>query len=299
MVALVAPGCNSGTGAARSITYAYQDRVVDAASIIAVTSGFFADESLDVTPLRFSSGPACSESLYTGACDVATMGDSTAVIAAARGAPIRLLASHGGGEHRIIVAAGSPAKVPGDLVGLRVAVKRGTSTYGGFLAFLDTHAIDRSRVEVVDLRPFEMLQALSAGSVQAIVASEPTPSLALEQGGRQLATLGGLCNSYPILVVANQELVTNRPEDAIRLLRGPGPCRCLHQRGTGAGCGRSCRGNRASGHDRTQSHGPPQLSRCLSPDSHRMVPDPGVSLPAPAGTPEIRAVSPTLPMNAT
>lgn len=214
-------GCSRGTGSGGDLAFAYQDRVADAASIIAVERGFFADETLAVTPLRFSSGPACSEALFTGACDVATMGDTTAVIAAARGVPVRLLASHGCGEHRhrVIVAASCQASAPADLVGLRVAVKKGTSTYGGFLAFLDTHRLDRTRIDIVDLRPPEMLQALAAGSVQAIVASEPTPSLAVERGGRPLATLGGLGNTYPILVAARGQIVDARPEQLTGLLR--------------------------------------------------------------------------------
>jgi hypothetical protein len=114
----------------------------------------------------------------------------------------------------IAVTAFSPIAVS-----IVAGVKRGTSTHGGFLAFLDAHGIDHDKVEIVDLRPEDMLQALAAGSLQAIVASEPTPSLAVEQGGRELATLGGLGNTYPILVVARREWVASEPDAAVGVLR--------------------------------------------------------------------------------
>ena len=82
------------------IRFAYQDRVADAVSIVALREGFFAREGLCVRPMRFDSGPACSEALFSAAADIGTMGDTTAVIAAQRKAPIKIVASHGGGEHR-------------------------------------------------------------------------------------------------------------------------------------------------------------------------------------------------------
>ena len=111
----------------KPIRMAYQDRVADAVSIVAIANGLFEKASLQVEGHRFSSGPACSEALYSGSADVGTMGDTTAVIAIARKAPIRIVASHGGGEHRhrIIVGKSSTVKTVVDLKGKRVAVKKG------------------------------------------------------------------------------------------------------------------------------------------------------------------------------
>jgi aliphatic sulfonates family ABC transporter substrate-binding protein len=202
------------------IRFAYQDRVADAASIVAVEKGYFAEEGIDIEPLVFSSGPACSEALLTGSADIGTMGDTTAVIAVSR-APVKIVASHGGGEdrHRIIVAADSRVRAPSDLVGKRVAVKKGTSTYGGLLAWADSVALDLSQVTVTDMRPPDMPDALLSGSVDAMVASEPTPSVVEEHGGRQLATLGGLGNTYPILLVAREAFLDVQPEAVRAFLR--------------------------------------------------------------------------------
>jgi len=203
------------------VRFAYQDRLADALSIIAVNEGFFTDEALKVKGMRFSSGPSCSEALYTGAADIGTMGDATAVVALARNAPVVLLASHGAGEnrHRIIVRPDRGIKTPADLIGKRIAVKRGTSTYGGFLAFLKKHGLDVTRLNVVDMRPSDMPTALAAGSIDALVASEPTPSLAEQHGGRPLATLGGMGNTYPILLLARKRFLAGYRDETVRFLR--------------------------------------------------------------------------------
>ena len=202
------------------VRFAYQDRIADAVSVIAVENGFFAKEGLQVKPMMFTSGPACTEALVSGSADISTMGDTTAVISVAR-APVTIIASHGGGEHRhrIIVKADSPIRSPRDLVGKRVAVSKGTSTYGGFLAWARAKKLDLSKVQITDMKPEDMGTALLSGAVDAAVASEPTPSVMEEKGGRQLATLGGLGNNYPILLVAGTDFLRKHPEAATRFVR--------------------------------------------------------------------------------
>ncbi|MBN1458852.1 MAG: ABC transporter substrate-binding protein [Armatimonadetes bacterium] len=203
-----------------TIRFAYQDRVADAASVIAVEKGFFQKEGLAVKPLMFSSGPACTEALVSGSADIGTMGDTTAVISVAR-APVTIIASHGGGEHRhrIIVKGNSPIRTPADLVGKQLAVKKGTSTYGGLLAWAQAVKLDLSQVKIIDMRPEDMGLALLSGAVDAVVASEPTPSVLEEKGGRELATLGGLGNNYPILLVARDDFLRKHPDSVSRFLR--------------------------------------------------------------------------------
>jgi len=220
-IAAVVIGVSQSADDGGTIRFAYQNRVGSAACILAVEKGFFADEGLRVEPFRFSSGPACAEALYTGSADVGTMGDTTAIITVARGRAFTIIASHGRGEHRhrLMVGRNSQIRSPRDLAGRTIGVKMGTSTYGGFLAFLASNGLARDRVRVVDMGPSEMPDALAAGSIDAFVASEPTPSLAETRGARQLATMGGLGNSYPLLVLTRSEMLADRPEDIRRFLR--------------------------------------------------------------------------------
>jgi len=167
------------------IRFAYQNRIGSAACIIAVDNNLFTKEGLKIESFRFNSGPACAEALYSGSADIATMGDTTAVIAVAKNPGLIIIGSHGKGEHRhrMIVKKNSGIKTLIQIKGKRLAVKKGTSTYGGLLALLSSKGLALSELEIIDLAPSQMAEALISGSIDAFVASEPTPSIAESIGG--------------------------------------------------------------------------------------------------------------------
>lgn len=222
LIVVALAGCTKQvTEEARSpIRFSYQNRIGSAIPIVAVAQGLFEKRGLNVVAVRFDSGPACAESLYTGAADIGTMGDTTAVIALSRGAPLRLVTSHASGEHRhrLIVAASSPYRSVRDLSGRRVGIKKGSSTYGGFLRYLDAQGMAAGAVQVIDLKPGTMPDALAAGSIQAFAASEPTPSLGELRGGRELATFGGLGNTYPVMTLVRERFARERPAELRQFL---------------------------------------------------------------------------------
>ncbi len=204
-----------------TIRFAFQDRIGSVIPIMAVTMGFFENADLRVEPQRFSSGPACAEALYSGAADLGCMGDATAVIMASRSPDFVIIASHASGEHRhrVMVRADAPFETLADLRGKAIGVKEGTSTYGGLLAALNRAGLKPADVRLVDLTPGTMLEALLAGSIEAFAASEPTPSAAEEKGARQLCTLGGLGNAYPILTLVNTTHFAGREDLLKRFLQ--------------------------------------------------------------------------------
>lgn len=173
-----------------------------------------------IKPLRFSSGPACAEALYSGSADIGTMGDTTAIFATVQHPKLKIIASHSTGEHRhrLIVKNAAPYRTLEDLRGKRIGIKKGTSTHGGFLAALAASNIPRAAITVVDLNPDTMPVALMAGSIEAFAASEPTPSLAELKGGRELITFGGLGNQYPIMMLAHATFIKNREKDLLRFI---------------------------------------------------------------------------------
>jgi ABC-type nitrate/sulfonate/bicarbonate transport system substrate-binding protein len=118
----------------------------------------------------------------------------------------------------LIVAADSPCRTIQDLVGKRIGIKKGTSTYGGYLKYLAGQGIPGDRIEVVNLDPDTMPDALAAGSSEAFAASEPTPSLGELRGGRELATFAGQGNSFPIMMLATERLTQERPDELRRFL---------------------------------------------------------------------------------
>jgi aliphatic sulfonates family ABC transporter substrate-binding protein len=208
----VSCGQNNVEQTTKPIRFAFQNRIGSAIPIIAVEKGFFKQQGLVVEPLRFSSGPACAEALYSGSADIGTMGDTTAIFATAAHPKLKIIASHSTGEHRhrLIVKKSAPYQTLEDLRGKRIGIKQGTSTHGGFLAALSADNIPHTAIMIVDLNPNTMPIALMAGAIDAFAASEPTPSIAEQKGGRELITFGNLGNQYPIMMLAHTSFLENR-----------------------------------------------------------------------------------------
>lgn len=82
---------------------------------------------------------------------------------------------------------------------------------------------------------------LLAGSIAAFAASEPTTSLAELHGARQLATLDGLGNNYPRLMLANNRLLERHPEQ-VRSVCAAGQPGSEQRISAGAGCYRPATG---------------------------------------------------------
>lgn len=217
---LVLTLCVQPSSAADPLRFAYQNRIGDAISVVAVAKNLFSAEGVPVQAVLFNNGPACSEALFTGAVDIATMGDTAAVVAVSRTTDLRIIASHGSGEtrHRIMVGRNSLIRQATDLREKRLAVKKGTSTHGGLLLFLSAKGISPAELKLVELDPAIMPDALAAGSVDAMVASEPTPSLVEQKGARELASLGGLGNSYPLLLLAKTGTIQKRDDEIRRFV---------------------------------------------------------------------------------
>ena len=200
--------------AGETVRFAYQDRAGSVLAQTALAQGYFEAAGVTVEPKIANNGPATAEALFTGAADLADMGDTAAVILAARQPDAVVLASHatGEGRHRLLVRADSPAASLADLRGKRIGVKKGTSTYGGLLAALERAGIPAEAVTIVDLPPPTLLEALAAGSIDAFAASEPTPSAAETKGARAIGDFAGLGNNYPLVLVARRATVEAKAE---------------------------------------------------------------------------------------
>jgi aliphatic sulfonates family ABC transporter substrate-binding protein len=211
---------NEGVKPTKPIRFAFQNRIGSAIPMVALEKGFFKQQGLVIKPLRFSSGPSCAEALYSGSADIGTMGDTTAIFATIQHANLKIIASHSNGEHRhrLIVQNASVYRTLDDLRGRRIGIKKGTSTHGGFLAALVANKIPRTAIRVVDLNPNTMPTALMAGSIDAFAASEPTPSLAEQKGGREIITFGGLGNQYPIMMLTHTSFLKNHEKELLRFI---------------------------------------------------------------------------------
>ena len=228
MLLALSAGCGrestQPTGAeATPLRLAYGKKIHYAPQIIALRKGFFAEEGLAVEDKAVQAGIQAAEALTSGSADVAVMGDSPGIIAAASDMPVKIVASYGGGErmHRLVAAPRSGIRSPRDLAGKRVAVQMGSSTHGGFLLFCERNGVDLDDMTLVPLNPSDMPEAMLAGEIDAGVGSEPWPSNIEErvEGSYEVAALSGLGNNFPLVMLVSEQFAENHPEAVVAALR--------------------------------------------------------------------------------
>lgn len=202
---------------------AYSAKVHYAPQILASRKGWFAAEGVRVQDVKLgmTAGIGGAEALISGSADVAVMGDVPGIIALAGKRNCILVTSYGGGErmHAIVVGGASGITKPVDLVGKRLGVQFGSSTHGAVMLYLKRHKIDPARVKLMNIPQKDLIDALQSGSIDALAASDPTPSQAQARakGTRELACLSGLGNDYPLVIVASRAFADAHPE-AIRAI---------------------------------------------------------------------------------
>jgi len=206
-----------------ALRLAYGKKIHYAPQIVALKKGYFAQKGLRVEPKAVQAGIQAAEALTSGSADVAVMGDAPGIIAAASGMPVKIVASYGGGEkmHRIVAAPGSGIRLPFDLKGKRVGIQTGSSTHGGFLLFLEKNGLSSSDLELVPLNPSDMPEAMLTKQIDAGVGSEPWPSNIEErvEGSYEVATLSGLGNTYPLVMLVTERYASQHPTAVVAALR--------------------------------------------------------------------------------
>ena len=208
-----------------AIRMAYVQKIHYAPTIIAVKQGYFQAEGVKIKPviLAAGSGIVAAEALISGSADAAVMGDAPAIYAVASGKPVKIVASYGGGEkmHRIIAGKNSGIHAAKDLVGKTIAVNFGSSTHGALMLYLKKNELDLRLVKTINLNSSDMPEALVTGQIDAVAGSEPVPST-VEMGvpgSYELATLSGLGNSFPLVLLVSAELAADNPRAVSALVR--------------------------------------------------------------------------------
>jgi ABC-type nitrate/sulfonate/bicarbonate transport system substrate-binding protein len=123
--------------------------------------------------------------------------------------------------HRIIAGKDSGIRKAQDLTGKTIAVNFGSSTHGALMLYLKKNGLDLSQVKIMNLNSSDMPEALATGQIDAVAGSEPIPSI-VEMGAPEsyeLATLSGLGNSYPLVLLVSAEVAANKPREVSALVR--------------------------------------------------------------------------------
>jgi len=168
---------------------------------VALEKGFFEEEGLDVQVAGiFKAGPEEMSGFAAGSLDVGYVGEAPATTAVAnKVAKAVVLAQVNKEGSAIVVRRDSGIKNISDLVGRKIAIP-GHSTVQDFLLrkVLTKHGMDERNVNIIVLKPPEMIGALRTDQIDAFIAWEPYPAQAVVMNvGRVLIASHDIWKDHP------------------------------------------------------------------------------------------------------
>lgn len=192
---------------------------------VALEKGFFKGNGVDVEVKGvFKAGPEIMTAFAAGELDMAYVGEAPSTTAVANKAARVVVVSQVNTEGSALVVAKKNSDINHltDLQGKRVAVP-GHSTVQDFLLrrALRNNGMAPEQVNIIVLKPPEMIGALRTGQIDAFIAWEPYPSKADTMSvGRNLATSKEMWPGHPCCVlVSDQGFVDGHPEMVAAVVR--------------------------------------------------------------------------------
>jgi NitT/TauT family transport system substrate-binding protein len=180
---------------------------------------------VEVTP--FETPTECKSAVSTKSVDFGAFGIAAAILGAAAGEPVVVIASTCNRGMAIIAKKDSGITRLADLKGKRVAVFPGTTQEVFFLERLKMEGMSIKDVEPVRVSFSEMHISLARGDIDAYVGAEPGPGVSLSSGVGQLVEYpySTPMGSLNMVFGTHADLIKEKPE-LVRVMIG------IHQRAT-------------------------------------------------------------------
>jgi len=186
---------------------------------VALEKGIFKENGANVEVKGvFKAGPEIMTAFAAGELDMAYVGEAPSTTAVANKAARAVVVSQVNTEGSALVVAKNTTGINNlsDLRGKTVAVP-GHSTVQDFLLrrALRENGIDLKQVNIIVLKPPEMIGALRTGQIDAFIAWEPYPSKADTLSvGRNMATSKEMWPGHPCCVlISDHGFLVGHPED--------------------------------------------------------------------------------------
>lgn len=190
---------------------------------IADEKGFFKKNGVEVEIKEFTAGKLALQAMLSSSVDFASPADVPVLLAKAQGNELYTLAeiASNKSESPLVVKDDGSRTVEEYFSKKRkIATSIGGSPEFSLYMFMKTYKIPKENMDVVPLKPEEMIWALSSGSVDGIVIFEPYPTLAEEKiPGLKVFKLPDGVYTTKYLFVGNKQFVDRAPETAWRIVK--------------------------------------------------------------------------------
>jgi NitT/TauT family transport system substrate-binding protein len=189
---------------------------------IAQAKGYFANEGLSVRLQPYTTGKAALNAVLEERAELATAADIPLMFAVTKGEPVSIVATIFTVERDpgIIGRKDKGILTLADLHGKRIGVTLGTSAHFVLDAFLIRQKLSTDDVELHDLQPEELAEALVKGDIDAVATWEPYLGMLRTQlGANGAAFYSEGIYELPFNIAATRNYVLSHPETIKKLLR--------------------------------------------------------------------------------
>jgi ABC-type nitrate/sulfonate/bicarbonate transport system substrate-binding protein len=211
---------HSPASAGAKIRLAQNQSPISGVSIVADRRGFFAKNGLEVEVFNFTTGKQCLDTVMGGGADIATTAEAPTTAAAMSGQKIAFLARTEYSYIKTLTAAAAGIAKLADLKGKKIAFTAGTGGEVYTMQLLKAAGLTKDDVTLVNLRPQDMVAALSSGSIDAYDTWEPhiyNGRKALGAKVAELDTKGIYAETFNIVVM--QDYLQKQPQIVTSFLK--------------------------------------------------------------------------------
>lgn len=166
----------------------YLPITVDLPFFVAMELGYFTDEGLEVEPVKFESATNLTDAVLTGRIDATAIGSLTALYGIEVQEPdqFRIYALNANDEtfysDILLVRSGAAIDSVQQLAGRRIGTFPGATIVIATRIVLENFGLMEGDYELIQLSPSLQIQALELGEIDALMALEPTGTIAKISG---------------------------------------------------------------------------------------------------------------------
>lgn len=210
-------------GPVEKITLAAYAGDIGSLVYIAQKQGYFTENGLEVTIKDYEAGKLAAEALLAGEADISTTADAAFVSKSFANPDLKILATVEIGKdiHGPVARRDRGISYPKDLKGKRIGVTQKTS--GAFFlgTFLTHKSLSLQDVKIVDLKPSQLVEAISKGNIDAAFSWEPNIFKMKKRLGANAVTWSGGQSGQDMyfILLSRGKWVKNNPELIKRFLR--------------------------------------------------------------------------------
>ena len=198
------------------------NEAISALIFVGQERGMFKRHGLDLSLKNYQVGLYSINDLVEGKIDVAGCTELVLALQGFKRSDLRALGTIASADSIDVVARKDRGiNRPEDLRGKRVGVNRNTISDFFLLSFLSFHGVSPSEIQMIDLKPSEIVAALAEGKIDAASCYYPYSDAlrkTLGENGVSWSAQGG--QDYYFLLVVRDELIKTRPRAVTGLLKG-------------------------------------------------------------------------------